>query len=327
MATRAEAELMFDSPLDLTHQPEVSPAAGPTFTQVRGVPIFSGRDSKISIEDWVRDIEYFFIASRTPPSLQYSTIVRNLGGEARRLVLNLPPEEQTAGEAFSELKAEYGDAETEDPFAAFYERLQRNGESAQSYAIALQSLFRGIERDFPRAVTEDQRDSVLCTQFMRGIREEDLRFRLAPMRPRLMTFKNLREEVRRIARERHGKGKRSAASYSQQVVSASQDENQARLNQISKNTEDVLRLVSDIRTQQGRTDERVATLERRISALEIQGPSATSRSPSNCWECGQKGHWQRNCPNRRVAPSNTDIAGARADAINQASHLNGFGPH
>lgn len=333
MATRAEPELMFDNPLNLSAQPEVLPTAGPAFTQVRGVPIFNGRESKISVEDWVRDIEYFFIASRTPPSLQYSTIVRNLGGEARRLILNLPLEEQTAADAVEELKAEYGDAPTEDPFAAFYERNQRNGETAQSYAIALQSLFQAIQREFPTAVSEAQRDSVMCTQFMRGLREEDLRLRLAPMRPRVMTFRNLREEVRRIARERHTKARRPTV-YAQQASPNNPGETQGRLAQISKNTEDVLRLVSDIRDQQGRTDDRVASLERRLKALEVQEPATSTRPSSDCWECGQKGHWVRDCPNRRSTPHNrrrtptsSDITGSQGDALHQAGRLNGFGPH
>ena len=339
MATRAEPELMFDAPLNLSAQPEVPPTiTGPAFTQVRGVPIFNGRESKISVEDWVRDIDYFFIASRTPPSLQYSTIVRNLGGEARRLILNLPLEEQTAADAVEELKAEYGDTPTEDPFAAFYERMQRNGETAQSYAIALQSLFQDIQREFPTAVTGAQMDSVLCTQFMRGLREEDLRLRLAPMRPRVMTFRNLREEVRRIGRERHTKARRPAV-YAQQASPNNPGETQGRLAQISKNTEDVLRLVSDIRDQQGRTDERVASLDRRLKALEVQEPATSSRPSStrpssDCWECGQKGHWRRDCPNRRStppnrrrAPTSSDITGSQGDALNQAGRLNGFGPH
>ena len=328
MAMRAEADLMYDSPLNLSAQLEAPITPGPAFTQVRGVPVFNGRESKISIEDWVRDIDYMFIASRTPTSLQYSTIVRNLGGEARRLVLNLSPEEQTAAHSFQELRAEYGDTPTEDPFAAFYERVQRGGESAQSYAISLQAIFERIRLDFPRAVTEMQEDSVLCTQFMRGLREEDMRQRLAPMRPRLMTFRNLREEVRRIARERHGKARRPAAAYAHHTTPNSHsNETDGRLDQISKNTEDVLRLVSGIRDQQVQTDERVAALEKRMSALEAPGSSGSVRPPSECWECGQKGHWKRDCPLRRKGPSSTDVSGSQRDALTQASRLNGYGPH
>ena len=40
--------------------------------------------------------------------MQFSTIVRYLGGAARKLVLNLPPEQQTPGHAFAELRAQFG---------------------------------------------------------------------------------------------------------------------------------------------------------------------------------------------------------------------------
>lgn len=120
--------------------------------QVKNVQVFTGNvDSKILVDDWIRDMQYLLDAVELPIHLRFSTVVRHLGGEARKLVLNLPPNEQSPERAFDELKAEYSDAHSSlDPLADFYERNQKPGESACSFAIALEAVLRTVE--------ESQRD-------------------------------------------------------------------------------------------------------------------------------------------------------------------------
>ena len=122
-----------------------------------------------------QSITYFLTATRTPAQLEFPTIVRNLSGEARRQVLNLPPKEQTPRGTFRELQQEYRDTSGADPFAAFYARVQRNGESAQSFVIALESLLRKIEVEHPHSIAPYQRDGVLATQFTKGLKDEELK--------------------------------------------------------------------------------------------------------------------------------------------------------
>ena len=211
----------------------------------------------------------FFTATRTPAQLEFPTIVRNLSGEARRLVLNLPPEEQTPRGAFQELRQEYGDASGADPFAAFYARVQRNGESAQSFAIALESLLRKIEGEHPHAIAPYQRDGVLATQFTKGLKDEELRLRLAPMRPRNMTFREVREEVRLILRERQARGRKPAGAFPLNPGPATPPpDHQAQLQQISRTSEDVLKLVKGISDKQDITERKLSSLEERVVALE-----------------------------------------------------------
>ncbi|XP_049439144.1 uncharacterized protein LOC125892863 [Epinephelus fuscoguttatus] len=109
--------------------------------QVKNVQVFSrGSECRILIEDWIRDMQYLLDAGGLPPNLSFPTIVRHLSGEARRLILNLPPPEQIPQRAFDELRADYGDMQRSlDPLADFYERSQRTEESACSYAIALEA--------------------------------------------------------------------------------------------------------------------------------------------------------------------------------------------
>ncbi|RXN06056.1 transient receptor potential cation channel subfamily V member 5-like protein [Labeo rohita] len=168
----------------------------PSFTQthqVRNVQIFSGGpDCRILIEDWIRDIQYLLDAGGMPANLGFATVVRHLSGEARRLVLNLPPNEQTTGRALEELRAEYSDMQTSlDPLADFYERFQRPGESACSYAIALEATLRSVEEAQYEGQPFIDRDCKLTRQFMRGLSDEEVYHRLAPMKPRLLSFREL----------------------------------------------------------------------------------------------------------------------------------------
>ncbi|MEQ2163373.1 hypothetical protein GOODEAATRI_029368, partial [Goodea atripinnis] len=102
--------------------------------QVKIVQVFSGNsDSKMLVEDWIRDMQYLLDAIDLPAHLLFSTVVQHLSGEARKLILNLPPGERSPERAFEELRAEYGDAQGSlDPLADFYERSQRPCESACS---------------------------------------------------------------------------------------------------------------------------------------------------------------------------------------------------
>jgi hypothetical protein len=131
-----------------------------------------------------------------PIDIQFSTIVRYLGGAARKLVLNLPPEQQTPRQAFAELKAQFGDVLlTGDPLANFYERMRLPNEQPSIYAVELEATLRTIEERSGERHTIQNRNGMLTQQFMRGVKDEKVTQRLAPMRPREMTFRELQVEL------------------------------------------------------------------------------------------------------------------------------------
>ncbi|XP_072574574.1 uncharacterized protein [Paramormyrops kingsleyae] len=171
--------------------------------QVKNVQVFTGNaDSKMLVEDWIRDMQYLLEAIELPAHLRFSTVVRHLSGEARKLVLNLPPQEQTPEKAFEELKAEYSDTQGSlDPLADFYERSQKAGESACSYAIALEAILRAVEESQRGGRPFPDRDSKLTRQFLQGLTDEEVYARIAPMKPRLLSFRELKAELRNLARE------------------------------------------------------------------------------------------------------------------------------
>nr|XP_020466493.1 LOW QUALITY PROTEIN: transient receptor potential cation channel subfamily V member 5-like [Monopterus albus] len=165
--------------------------------------VFTGNaDSKMLVEDWIRDLQYLLDALDLPTHLRFSTVGRHLSGEARKLVLNLHPTHQTPKIAFGELRADYGDIQSFfDPLADFYECSQRPGESACSYAIALEALLRGVEEDQQHGKPFSDRDSKLTCQFLQGLIDEEVYACIAPIKPRLLSFHELQAELRDLARE------------------------------------------------------------------------------------------------------------------------------
>ncbi len=148
--------------------------------QVKNVQVFTGNpDCRILVEDWIRDLLYLLEAIELPMHLRFSTVVRHLGGEARNLVLNLPTHDQTLEKAFEELRAEYSDTRRSlDPLADFYERSQNSGESACSYAIALEAKLRTVEEKQRGGKPFLDRGSKLTRQFMRGLTDEEVYTRI-----------------------------------------------------------------------------------------------------------------------------------------------------
>ena len=51
--------------------------------QVKKVQVFTGNvDSKMLVDDWIRDMQYLLEAIDLPTPLRFSTVVRHLSGEA-----------------------------------------------------------------------------------------------------------------------------------------------------------------------------------------------------------------------------------------------------
>ncbi|XP_041841587.1 protein transport protein SEC31-like [Melanotaenia boesemani] len=276
--------------------------------QVKNVQIFTGNaDSKILVEDWIRDIQYLLEAIDLPAHLRFSTVVRHLGGEARQLVLNLPPHDQTSEKAFGELRAEYSDAQGSlDPLADFYERTQKSGESPCSYAIALEATLRAVEESQRGGRPFPDRDSKLTRQLLRGLIDEDVYARIAPMKPRLLSFRELQAELRNLAREskRFQPQHKVKKTYAQVHVTPEVGGNAGavgskRVAEIAELTEIVKKLALNQEQQMAK----LSHLESRIALSPTQSPrtaqssSRTLDQNSNvrCYRCGKGGHIARVC--------------------------------
>lgn len=280
--------------------------------QVKNVQVFSGNaDCKMLVDDWIRDMQYLLEAIGLPMHLRFSTVVRHLSGEARRLVLNLPPHEQTPENAFEELRAEYSDTQGSlDPLADFYERSQRSGESACSYAIALEATLRSVEETQRGGETFPDRDSKLTRQFLRGLTDEDTYARIAPMKPRLLGFRELQAELRNLSRENKKlQSHKPKKTYTQVHVTAESGPN-VKADRPKHNSElsELTEMVKKLAHSQEEQLAKLAQLESRIATpapavpmgpQQFSGNSSSGRNVT-CHRCGKWGHISRVC--RAVLP-------------------------
>ena len=132
-------------------------------------------------------MQYLLEAIELPLHLHFATVMHHLSDEARKLILNLPPHDQTPEKAFVGLRAEYGDIQGSlDPLSDFFERGQRPGESVCSYAIALEATLRAVEETHRGGRPFPDCDCKLTRQFLRGLNDEEVYVRIAPMKPRLL---------------------------------------------------------------------------------------------------------------------------------------------
>ena len=218
--------------------------------------------------------------------------------------------------AFHELRQEYSNGGCYgDPMAEFYERTQGPNEEIGSFAIGLEGILCTIEKRDYGGFPVEERDAKLTHQFMRGLRDEEVWNRLAPVRPRLMTFRCLKDERRHISREwaMRSQGCRGPKLQHQQVRAES-----AGSTKPDPAMKEVSTLLHGIKENQDKQTNKMAVLERRIDALEIraqppmQPPPMTQQLPTarpfSCWTCGQEGHISRSCPTQMAQSQGYFIA-------------------
>lgn len=228
------------------------------------------------------------------------------------MILNLPAHAQTPEKAFEELRAEYGDTRGSlDPLADFYERSQNSGESACSYAIALESKLRDVEEKQRGGKPFPDRDSKLTRQFMRGLTDEEVYVRIAPMTPRLLSFRELQTELRNLAREtKKFQSQNRAKKTITQVHVTSEESGNVKSEKTNHHSElsELTEMVKRLARSQEEHMAKLSHLELRVASVPpapvLAAQPAQGRAVLNssfiCYRCGKPGHTARVC--RAVLP-------------------------
>ena len=295
----------------------VNPIHCVTSYQFKNVSIFCGKDKQgPRIEDWVRDMRHLLqLKGSATPEVMFNDIIRHTSGRARDLVLNLEarhdgiPASETI---FNELLEEYGESNlTVSPMAAFYARVQHPNETPSEYSIALEALLRRALAGGDRT-DKTHSDKTLCTQFMCGLRDQAVKDRLAPMRPRDMPFTELRQELHLIAEEtrqmRVGLLRHDVKPKPKEEPDRMQDfleSMRCQLAQIQHAQQQQLETIHRLVDGHGQLGNRLGALEGFVATPRMPAPGMhpqstqdTRREPPTCYTCGQLGHMSKRCPTR-----------------------------
>ena len=334
------------SPLQLAGMdpPPQNPTSHAPFTytahQLKDVPTFAGTASEkhgLKVEDWARDMTYLLEAKGPQPDhVQFHEVVRHTRGKARDAVLNLERRGgATAERAIAELIEEFGEGvATTTPIATFFARRQRPDESPTDYAIALEALLRHVEdmqqRQGRQVFLGEDRDLLLTSQFMTGLHDREVRQRLAPMRPRTMTFKMLRQELRVICEEnRLFNERRRQRVFMQQQASSMEHAghpadhpapptstrptnqgktNTDKLSELTSLVHQQLAALNDVLQGQQYLGQRVQHIEGYLGQAPPpnqpqvppqESPRDQLRREGRCFVCRERGHIARQCPRRQ----------------------------
>lgn len=235
-----------------------------------------------------------------------------------------------------ELRAEYGDLQRSlDPLADFYERSQRAGESACSYAIALEATLREVEEAQNRGRLFPDRDAKLTRQFMRGLTDEEVYTRIAPMKPRLLSFRDLQVELRNLAREtkRFNPQLKQKKAFSQVQITGSKQQSgpcdRADVASHNSGLSELTALMKNIALNQEEQSKRLAQLESRLNPTPALTPFRPRPGTGNvsggatvvCYRCGRSGHVARVCRTVLLDSELSGTSGQHATVVPDGSSV------
>lgn len=269
------------------------------------LPKYTGPDQ--DLDDWIRRLRGLIRSYGVPPAQQADLAINALEGEARKLILHLPAEDQDSlDKIISRLEAVYTQTVAlGDLRARFISRRQRVGESIPQYALELQDIAAEIRRKERRRAGRagwSDTDGWLKDQFVDGLLSDKVREKLQEKdrsNPNLK-FHEILEAAILYSEPRRASTDVLMASTGDKPCKPPQTGHTAPWEvAIHKLTEGMAQLQTELATLRRERDNPRGPREHTPSWRNRSPPRRRprrERSPSPCWGCRQKGYRLRDCP-------------------------------
>ena len=230
-------------------------------------------DGSGDIDRFLAHFDVVAKANAWSPSVQLLQLPACLTGSAFDFFRRLPsPECATIDKLKETLRKEYDAQALETDYALlFAARKRQPGESMVDYSEALRSMGRKAYPTF-----SEQQLEILCrSHFINGVDEA--------VRVQLLVGGKDDETYRQLVRRARQLEQVMAPAALRRVQSFRGDDDTDMCMEMKR---DVEKLTSAINA-----------LEKRVSELSVRGRDSR-RPPGPCPECGQNGHWRRECPKK-----------------------------
>ena len=291
---------------------------------------FSGEENT---EDFIQETLTLLSLLNLTPKQAATWIIDALEGSARSLIIAQNPNAiDTPQKILDILRAEWGERKTQTTLRkAYYRRIQGSGESVSEYGTAIQALWRKCNDQVP---PQEQLsvDSLLMT-FIDGLRTAALRRELKKVlqttqqpltigeliqlardwmteekpeevaQASELKFESLGDELHRFCLDRADTRKCKGNSNPSFAYRPEIDAMQKRLDE----TQEKIKLLESAKDR-----EEKQRIQLQNELLEIRNDRSVHRNSNrSCWDCGQSGHFSRNCPQRwRKDRSNDSLSGS-----------------
>jgi len=284
--------------------------------QLKQVQTFSGKDSRISVNDWVRDVDYLVRTSRLEHDSRgaLDLVERYVTGQAAKVFRGEVNKGKEYDEVLKRMQVMFGGIEYRgrDPLQVFYCRSQRETETPSEYAIELSELLGIAEKEGNNGRKYPARDKMLRDVLMGGLREDRVVLQLRPLVAMEISFEQIQDELLKLEydRKQHGFDKKSDTPL-QKVTSSPQPSVGGRAHRPPMVEDPVLKAIREMRIEFKEDLSKIqAQFETQAKEIRDLREKAVGQAPKPipwqprrdspwdrrvCHTCGKTGHISYQC--------------------------------